>query len=271
MANSKKKNILFIVYLLVVAFGSSIFADDDPVAQNDIRILDLPPEAGIPAGTLEVAAPWDLTGNAYILVYALSKKFKREEAFVPEELKDRNRGRLGVVLIVDYKTTDVGPYKELMFIPGAFRFKNRSCYTISKIYVSSWLSVLNGRLNWGIPKEMADMVFETNNDRTEEISVFKDGTSIAYFKLRPIRVPFPVNLNIVPDFLKTFGQIYPYFDQTYFYSPEMSGIVQPAALLESHFDSIYFPDLNKGRLLAVFRIKGFNLYFPEAEIVDGMD
>ena len=101
-------------------------------------------------------APWQLTGNAYIMVYKFSKEFVEEQGFLEDWQKDAFEGYLGTVMLVNYETSGVGPYFELLFIPGMFDFEGKNYFSISKIYVSSDDSVYNGIKNWGIPKEQAE-------------------------------------------------------------------------------------------------------------------
>ena len=67
-------------------------------------------------------APWNLTGDAYIMVYKFSKGFVQEYGFLADYQQDRFLGYVGTVMLVDYKTSGVGPYRELLFIPGMFTF-----------------------------------------------------------------------------------------------------------------------------------------------------
>lgn len=62
------------------------------------------------------------------------------------------------IQIYRYKTSPVGPYDELMFIPGFYRTqlpgKNESILAprITRIYISTEATALRGRENWNIPK-----------------------------------------------------------------------------------------------------------------------
>ncbi|GAB3639487.1 acetoacetate decarboxylase family protein [Spirosoma arcticum] len=80
-------------------------------------------------------------------------------------------GWVGTVMLVDYETSPVGPYQELLFVPGLFRFGDTTSFSIAKIYVSTRASVWNGRQNWGIPKELAHFSFVLNSDGSRTISV----------------------------------------------------------------------------------------------------
>jgi acetoacetate decarboxylase len=62
------------------------------------------------------------------------------------------------------QTSGVGPYQELLFIPGLFHIDGRYTFSISKIYVSTEASVRSGIENWAIPKELADFKIDTQDD-----------------------------------------------------------------------------------------------------------
>ncbi|KAL4804590.1 hypothetical protein BDV18DRAFT_161685 [Aspergillus unguis] len=64
---------------------------------------------------------------------------------------------LNSVVIIRYEDTDVGPYDELIFVPGRAVNPNtgKKDMRITTIYVSTDASVWNGRRNWNIPKHRA--------------------------------------------------------------------------------------------------------------------
>ena len=125
--------------------------------------------------TDHIPAPWTLTGDGLMLFYRFPREFVLENGFVPPELCQSFVGGFGSVMLVDYQTSNVGPYRELLFIPGQFQFGSKRYYAITKIYVSTQISVENGRINWAIPKEIAD--FHISADR-QTFAVTHEGKSI---------------------------------------------------------------------------------------------
>ena len=103
-------------------------------------------------GNTIVPAPWKLRGDGYMFMIKLPLPRGRAELFAPTELAEARFGQFGWVMYVDYAASPVGPYRELLFNPGTFRFGARRLPSITKIYVSSQASVDSGRHNWGIPK-----------------------------------------------------------------------------------------------------------------------
>ena len=92
-------------------------------------------------------APWTLTGEGIIFPVLAKKDYNREHAFLDESEKQQYRGGLGSVRLVNYHSSDVGPYQELLYIPGNFRYQGRSYKRVSKIYVSTHISVREGIAN----------------------------------------------------------------------------------------------------------------------------
>ena len=67
-------------------------------------------------------APWNLRGKGYIFLYKFKKDFVAQSGNVPAFLDGAFAGGFGSVMLVDYGESNAGPYGELLFIPGKFRF-----------------------------------------------------------------------------------------------------------------------------------------------------
>ena len=82
------------------------------------------------------------------------------------------KGSLGFVQVIRYTDTPVGTYDELVFAPGYFEGGDsgikKNHVRITGIWVSSEVSLLNGRRNWNIPKHLARFEFTLSdpNDPT---------------------------------------------------------------------------------------------------------
>ncbi|HOS96166.1 MAG TPA: hypothetical protein PLU54_00795, partial [Deltaproteobacteria bacterium] len=83
---------------------------------------------------ISAPAPWVLTGQGCIALVRLSRDFVEEQGFVPDALKGRFAGGVGMVMYVDYRSSDVGPYREILFIPGMFDVGGRKYFSISRIF-----------------------------------------------------------------------------------------------------------------------------------------
>lgn len=214
-------------------------------------------EAAVPS----FPAPWSLLGKGYILLYKFNHDFVEKYGNVPHFLQGQYSGGFGSVMLVDYYQSDAGPYQELLFIPGKFSFKGKRLNTISKIYVSSKESVVNGRANWGIPKEQAEFLFEKLNSREECIQIKSGEKPVAEFVIRSGGVPFPVNTKLLPFPLVQLHE------GKYFYTTfSGSGTGRFAKIEKLKVNSELFPDISRCRPIAAIRVEPFAITFPHAVI-----
>lgn len=182
-----------------------------------------------------VGPPWHLRGSGSILLFRLESE-------------------LGLMMLVDYDESPVGPYWELLFLSG-FR-------TITRIYVSTEESAVNGRENWGIPKEVADFAVERRG-RTEQVRVTSEGRTVADLTVGIGRPPLPVTAALIPRSFRTLVQ--PWEGRTYVTTLAGRGVIRPARLLKARIDPELFPDLTRGRLLGAVHASRFRLILPEPQ------
>jgi hypothetical protein len=179
-------------------------------------------------------APWDLTGEGIIVPF-LSKDFSKEKGFLSDEDLSSFKNGLGAIMLVNYQKSNVGPYFELLYIPGNFSYKEKNVKRITKIYVSSKLSIEHGRRNWAIPKEFADFTWDNSNGISVEVkigneTIFQLKGSYGFF-------PFPIH--------------------TFFYPVEL---LQKA---ENHYLSTSFKGSGIGKFFKIESLKSNSIYFPE--------
>jgi hypothetical protein len=201
-------------------------------------------------------APWNLTGDAYIMVYKFSKDFVEEYGFLADYQQDRFLGYVGTVMLVDYKTSGVGPYRELLFIPGMFTFDWKKMFSISKIYVSSRDSVYNGIENWGIPKEYADFDWQTKADGTEDISVNIEGKEFFKTTIKKGFVSFPLTTAILP-----LNVVQKLRKDLIITNPTAKGKATLSKIKSIKVDKNFFPDLSKATPLITMKVRDFEMNF----------
>lgn len=211
------------------------------------------------ANIQKAPAPWNLNGKGYIMIFKFPKKFVEKKGCVPDFLKGRYAGGLGAVMLVDYKYSDVGPYGEFLFIPSKFKYKGKRLNTISKIYVSSMDSVVNGRENWGIPKEQADFCFETISENKEHVSITKDGIKIADFIIEAGGPKFPVSTKLMP-----FPLVQKIDERTLYTNFFGRGTGRLARVRKMRINPKLFPNIGKFTPLAVVKVEPFDITFPVA-------
>jgi hypothetical protein len=212
--------------------------------------------------TAPAPAPWTLTGDGYLLLWRLPGRVIREQAGASPELALRHRG-LSAVVLANYSGSNVGPYSEILFIPGRHRvFEKQYYWSISRIYVSSEASARAGRANWGLPKQVAEFATRHESHKVRRHVVFAAGTRFADLRLGVYPPSFPFNTRMLPPGLCRFAQIADTSVKGFQF--EGRGTAQPARFLDGWFDSRFFPDLNAGWFLFGLRLSGFAMRISAA-------
>ena len=215
----------------------------------------------------KVIAPWQLTGEGFIFIYKFSRKFINENGFLEDFQLENFTGGIGTVMCVNYTTSNVGPYLELLFIPGMINLKKldleniKSGFTISKIYVSSQASVDNGINNWGIPKELADFQWNVLESGAIEIKVIKNNKLIFDAQFHKNKFKIPITTRFLP--LKIIQKL---GNQFFLTKPKANGKMALAKMKNSKIDSAFFPKIDLFKPLIGINISNFKMIFPEAII-----
>jgi hypothetical protein len=215
-----------------------------------------------PDTTAIIAPPWSLRGNGYIFPYRFDRDFVIEHGRVPDELQSQYRGGIGSVMLVDYEQSPVGPYQELLFIPGRFQFGRRRYYMVTQIYVSTQVSVENGQENWGIPKQLAQFHFETVDERVKQFTVGLNDQPFFHAETQAGILRFPVNSWFNPFPARLLQQRYR-DGQLLSTVPSVRGTLSLSATLQLlEIDPAYFPDVTTQQPLAAVEAVEFRMTFP---------
>jgi hypothetical protein len=209
-------------------------------------------------------APWQLEGSAYVLLVNMPEQVLDQAAFVPASLAGKRKSRMSVVMWVDYRKSNAGPYRELLMVPGTFATDEGTYHSISRIFVSTYDSVVNGRANWGIPKDRADFSAEPAADGGEHLRAGRDGHVFAELNVRAFGPTLPVRSWLLPPRMLTLVQHWR--GQSYRLTLKARGVMRMAKLQSWRFDPQYFPDLARGRVLAAAHLPRFEMEFPVAEL-----
>lgn len=224
---------------------------------SELQIPVLPETALAPA-------PWDLVGSGLIVALRLPQDVLDHGSFTPPGLVRTSRTRIAWAMFVDYAQSDVGPYHELLYIPGKYRFGQESRLTITRIYVSSWASVVNGRRNWGIPKDRCDFELHAAGSR-EQVRLKTDaGQRFAEMEFESFGPRLPAPAQWTPASWRTLAQVHE--GQRYTYVPSASGHFRFARIHRWQFDPAYFPDLARGQVLGALRMTDFRMRFPVSRV-----
>lgn len=221
------------------------------------------------AQTSDVAvapAPWMLEGSGYIVAVRMPEEAMQHGSFIPPGLQRSSRSRIALMMFVDYASSDVGPYHELLYIPGKFRFGRQSHYSITRIFVSSWASVINGRRNWGIPKDQCEFDVQSSAHRDQIALRDQQGQCFAELDLEAFGPRLPAPAHWTPEAWRRLSQQHE--GKRYTYAPSARGHFRFARVRRWRFDPEVFPDLARGKVLFAMRLTDFRMSFPVSKIED---
>lgn len=214
----------------------------------------------LPPPSLVVSPPWTLTGNGIILLYRFPKNWVEKNGFLADYQSSTFKGLIGSVMLVDYHTTPVGPYRELLFIPGLFELLGQKTFSISKIYVSSHDSVWNGIENWGIPKEQCDFDIQTHS-REEHFGATLNGNTFFEANIQRTGFSFPLTTAFFP--LRITQRLRQDLILTL---PQAKGKAYWGKVKDITVQSDLFPDISSFKPLATLIVKNFEMTFPQPQL-----
>lgn len=209
-----------------------------------------------------VPPPWQLSGAGFIWLFRFPRAFVERHGFMADWQRTRLAGALGAAMLVDYRQTNVGPYRELLFMPGRFDIHGRRMFSISKIYVSTEASMHSGIANWGIPKELASFAREQRDDGSETFSVACDGQTFFSATLAPFGPRFPISSSLVP---LTIAQASP--NGLLITRTTAKGSARLCRVRTLHVDDTRFPNVAGVKPIVVIAVRDFQMTFPVPEVV----
>lgn len=199
--------------------------------------------------------PWQLQGEGVILLYRFPKKWINEHPLIPTHLKGQFKGGFGYLMLVNYYDSPVGPYKELLLIPG--KFKPNKKQSITHIVVNSERSTQNGRFNWGIPKITLPIIWESEKG-LDTIGIGDEDDPIFFCKIRYKGMSFPVSTKILP--IKLYQQCNGKAFET---EPKGSGWGKLAKIETLKINHKRFPDISKFKPILAIKVSPFSIDFPK--------
>lgn len=155
---------------------------------------------------IEAPAPWQLTGRGYVIALSCSPTFGERCAENVPDLAGRARGGMGALMLIDYASSNVGPYRELLLCPGRFEFGHRQAAAITDIWVSTSASVDNGQRNWGLPKRLARFETLASNDVRERFRVQLPNHTALTLSFTRSGPRLPLSTGILPRAWRTLEQ-----------------------------------------------------------------
>jgi hypothetical protein len=220
-----------------------------------------------PRGVVRAAAPWLVRGDAYVVFTSSPAEVNIADAGIPHELWGVYNGLFNVMLMANCRESPVGPYRELLYVPGRFRFSfDEERMSVTRSYVSTQASLLNRRANWNVPSDLAEIRNHSRDEHHDEFHITRPGAggpnAFAHFSFEMFGPELPVNGRVIPEAFRMFGQLRK--DVTLLHSLAVTGTMRSARFTPHAFDPHAFPDMKRRQVVAAIKISDFLLDLPAA-------
>lgn len=159
-------------------------------------------------------------------------------------------------MLVNYSQSPVGPYEELLLIPGKITNGKKSGYSISHIHVSTDISTINGKKHWGIPKETSRFDRQSLEGKVKTIIRQKDDRQTE-IQTSSYGINVPILTHVLP-----YQLIQSFEDKWCSLRPTATGKTKLATLESYHSDMPGFHLLNEKKPLIGFHATSFKMKFP---------
>jgi hypothetical protein len=170
-------------------------------------------------------------------------------------------GGLSAFMFIRYADSNVGAYDELLWLPAwGLRCDGAWRHSVTRIFVSSDASLVNGRANWGIPKELAQFGVTQVGAASTAVRVGAGAVPVASFRLACSRRSLPANLGSLPVAARTLVQ--ELAGRRFQLAPSARGRLHATRFSELEINTTLFPDVTRGRKLAGFSLRDFLMTFP---------
>lgn len=204
---------------------------------------------------LKSPPPWKIKGEAILMIFKFNEKWVEQKGNVPKRLQSKFRGGLGFLLLGDYLNTPVGPFRELIFVPGKFYKTRRK--VITKSFSSTEASTQNGRANWGIPKETLPIQWEREKSR-DSVRILKNGELIFTAEFNTMAIPFPLSTALFPLRLcQTWNRL------KYFTRLTGFGWGKLIKINKLDLDPHFFPDIRSIAPIVAIKLSALQMTFPD--------
>jgi hypothetical protein len=196
-------------------------------------VPDRPPASAPP--------PWTLRGNATLICQ-----------------------RRGILAFVQYTESNVGPYDELLWLAPFQRGPTGRAHRVPAILVSSEASARDGRINWGLPKELARFERTQLGADRELVRVTRAEQPVASFVRTAPRAGLPLDLRLLPRRARTLVQVLDgYCFETV---PAARGAVRLTSVSQLRVNGDWLPEARGGRWRPAIHVSSFALFFPAARV-----
>ncbi|KYK58079.1 hypothetical protein DCS_05092 [Drechmeria coniospora] len=185
-----------------IATSTSLSTDEDVYSRGN--------GTSVPEPIQVVPPPWTLIGDVYCISFWTSAAAAEKlpgHAYSPLEagtdFADPRGGKpvggLGMIQIIRFRESPVGPYDEMLIVPGSFDWSRDGPEghpvvgrnpRITRVYVSQKHTCYNGRIHWNCPKHLARFDWDTGPNDSVRVKVYPHDTAGDLTESAPSTAPF---------------------------------------------------------------------------------
>jgi hypothetical protein len=212
-----------------------------------------------------VPPPWHLHGDAYgLLVWMPKRAPQLGEPPSTSRAQPQHSGP-GLMAFIRYDDSEVGPYDELLWLQPCAHGAGRAWRpSVTRIFVSTEPSVYNGRVNWGLPKELASFSVRPLSGGSLHVEVTSGGEPVASFTFSSGQRWLPFETRLIPRPWRTLVQELE--GRRFKTVPRLRGRLHRARSSELVVNPALFPDVRTGSTLAEFCLRRFEMLVPEPDV-----
>ncbi len=220
--------------------ANSLHADPATEAKRTVRGASPMP------GDVVTPAPWLLTGQGLVVVLRSRRRVAGRGAL----------GRISALAFVDYESSEVGPYRELLHMPYLTRWSDAIGPTVDHIWVTLHESAISGNANWGLTKTVATIEREPLAGGSERWLAADDGGPLAEVVHTVIGPRLPI---AKPASLGRLLQVRA--GQTFATPVGVRGLVRASRVEELSIDAARVTDLDDHQVLGAVSISSGTMTF----------
>lgn len=218
--------------------------------EGERGVADLPPP------------PWRLRGSAFALLYRLPREALLTSGAIPPEVRPGFLGGMSALLLADYESSEVGSYRELLFVPGRFAGPTGGIHSVTCGFVSSEAAAASGLRNWGLRRHLGEVTFERAG-QVHRVTVTSRGEAagpVATFTIRTGVLGIPMTTDVLPATRRTILQRVE--DRALLTTLSGRGTLRSAHVESVSVSSAELPDLSAYQPTMAVRLEGFHLALP---------
>lgn len=216
-------------------------------------------------------APWVLKGKGILLVSRFDADELQKNPLTALWLKKRCLGGRGYYLALNFEKSPVGPYSELLVLPGKFQASQGKRHAIAQSFCDSADAIFNYSENWGLDTAPSAIAFGQDEDRmrfsvqaprSQDATQFKDSHQSSSEKIFSLeskafgpRLPFASGSSLI-RLISEQGK------KRFYLGFSIKGSFRAAKIEDLNFDSEHLIVPAESAQVRAFHLEDFEIELP---------